>query len=198
MTKKKAQMKPVDYLAQGNLETSFYVVCNDKMILDNINHLMNGRGFMGVSDMAGRMHYMIDARKNVYSAVHHILQEVTEGVTVPAMSIAQTNEEIRQIFLSYKIDIRLIGGRLLRDVLFLTIKSPNILNSISKTLYPIIGKRSGLSIAQVERNIRYVIRKSSLEERGYKNVSAIRFLHDQLMENLLRIEEQEKFDDMQV
>ena len=192
MTKKKAQRKPVDYLAQGSLETSFYVVCNDKMILENINQLMSGRGYMGVSDMSGRMHYMIDARKNVYSAVHHILQEVTESVNIPSVSNSRTNEEIKRIFLSYNVDIGLIGGRLLRDVLFLSAKTPNILNTVSKTLYPIIGKRSGLSIAQVERDIRYVLRKSSLGDLGYKNVSAIRFLHDQLMEQLLHIAEKKK------
>ena len=194
MTKKKTKKKPVDCLNQGSLETSFYVVCSDKMILDNINHLMRSRGYMGVSDMTGRMHYMVDARKNVYSAVHHIIQEVTEKESIPVVTNVQMNEEIKDLFGFYKIDLRLIGGRLLRDILFLSIKTPTTLNHVTKTLYPLVGKRSGLSLLQVERDLRYVLRKSILEELGYRNVSAIRFLHDQLVEQLTKESTTQKFD----
>ena len=185
MSARKMKRVPVEYEIKENTETGFYVVCNDKMILDNINHLMKDRGFLGVSDMSGRMHYMIDARKNVYSAVHHILQEVTEGALIPSLTNREMKDEILVLFDMYQIDTKLIGGRLLRDVLFLTLRSPTLLHNISKSVYPAIAKRSGLSSTQVERDIRYAIHKSELSDEGFKNVTAIRFLHDCLTERIL-------------
>jgi len=63
------------YSLYPDKEVGFYVVCSDRMILDKINSMMKNRGFVGISDTAGRLHYMVDARFGVHSAVTILLRK---------------------------------------------------------------------------------------------------------------------------
>jgi hypothetical protein len=65
------------YSLSPDEEVGFYVVCSDRMILDSINSLMKNRGYIGISDTAGRLHYMVDARSGIRAAVNQLRRKRT-------------------------------------------------------------------------------------------------------------------------
>ena len=188
MQKKKIKEKSFEYPPyEKSTEPGFYIVCSDKMILENVDSLMRGRGYMGVTDIRGRIHYLVDGRKSLHAAVHQIIKEVDEEPILSKPLHAILDIGIESVFLRYGIDSHLLGGELLSTMLLLCARSPELLKGVSKNLYEVVGKRYHLSSVQVEKNVRYALRKSSLPEDSRKNVAALQFL---LKELLLRAEAQ--------
>ena len=161
-------------------EVGFYVVCSDRMILDNINSLMKNRGFIGISDTAGRLHYMVDARYGVHSAVNHITKEACRKMDYSSLSNACVLETVEEVLSQYKMDRGLLGTRIIRFILVQSLRDPSLMTTVSKRLYPLAGKEFGISGAQVERNLRYTLSRISLYEQGYRNVHIILHLYDEV------------------
>ncbi len=161
-------------------EVGFYVVCSDRMILDNINSLMKNRGFVGISDTAGRFHYMVDARFGVHSAVNHIAGEACRKMDYTSLSNARVLETVEEVIASYSMDRGLLGTRIIRFILMQSLRDPSLMTTVSKRLYPLAGKEFGISSSQVERNLRYTLSRISLYEQGYRNVHIIQHLHDEV------------------
>ena len=175
---------------RSNSGKGFYIVCNDKMILENVNTLLRGRGFLGMTDMEGRIHYLVDARKNVYSAVHRIVKEVDDESAAPVITNAMVLLGIEALFSRYSVDCRLTGGRILRSMLLRCARSPEYLSGVSNHLYPLVGKEFSLTSAQVERNVRYAIRKSGLPSAYSQNVAALKFLHENIFSWIIHKEKE--------
>ena len=167
-------------------KTGFYIVCNDRMILENVNYLMKGRGYVGVTDMRGRLNYMVDGRDNLYMAVHNIVREVGYEERIPAIPDSEIFEAIEEMAKLYDIDRGLVGAHLLRSMLVRCVRSPELLRGVSKKLYLQVSLEFDMSAIQVERNLRYVLIKSRLGEMGYRNVSALRFLYEHVLLRLVR------------
>ena len=161
-------------------EVGFYVVCSDRMILDNINSLMKNRGFVGISDTAGRFHYMVDARFGVHSAVNHIAGEACRKMDYTSLSNAHVLETVEEVISRYSMDRGLLGTRIIRFILMQSLRDPSLMTTVSKRLYPLAGKEFGISSSQVERNLRYTLSRISLYDKGYRNVHIIQHLHDEV------------------
>jgi two-component system response regulator (stage 0 sporulation protein A) len=66
-------------------------------------------------------------------------------------------ERISNIFIMVGIPAHIKGYQFLREAVRLTIESPEIINSITKQLYPSIAKRFSTTASKVERAIRHAI-----------------------------------------
>lgn len=167
-------------------EIGFYVVCSDRMILDNINSLMKNRGFVGISDTAGRLHYMVDARSSVYAAANHIAGEALRKIDCSAVSNSGVLEAVEEVMNRYALDRGLLGTRIVRFILIQSLRDPSLLTAVSKRLYPLAGREFGISGSQVERNLRYAFGRISLYQKGYRNVQIIQHMHDEAAAGLVR------------
>ena len=170
-------------------EVGFYVVCSDRMILENINSMMKNRGFVGISDTAGRIHYIVDARYSVHSAVKHIADEALRKVDYSSLSNSNLLDTVEEVLSRYEMDRGLLGTRLVRYILMQSLRDPSLLTVVSKRLYPLAGKEFGISGSQVERNLRYTLSRISLYKQGYRNVHIIQHTHDEAAAMLV-----ERFD----
>lgn len=77
----------------------------------------------------------------------------------PATSkhIRSLDEKIANLFISVGIPAHIKGYQFLREAIKMTIETPDIINSITKRLYPSIAERYQTSPSKVERAIRHAI-----------------------------------------
>lgn len=69
----------------------------------------------------------------------------------------QLEEKISNIFITVGIPAHIKGYQFLREAIKLAIENPEIINSITKKLYPTIADHFGTSASKVERAIRHAI-----------------------------------------
>lgn len=67
------------------------------------------------------------------------------------------DERIANLFISVGIPAHIKGYQFLREAIKMTIETPEIINSITKQLYPGIAQRYQTSASKVERAIRHAI-----------------------------------------
>lgn len=67
------------------------------------------------------------------------------------------DEKISNLFISVGIPAHIKGYQFLREAIKMTIETPDIINSITKRLYPSIAQRYQTSPSKVERAIRHAI-----------------------------------------
>ncbi len=72
-------------------------------------------------------------------------------------AVGSTDERISNIFLAIGIPPHIKGYGYLREGVKMAIDSPNIINSITKELYPKIGEKFSTTASKVERAIRHAI-----------------------------------------
>lgn len=69
----------------------------------------------------------------------------------------EVEEKITNIFITVGIPAHIKGYQFLREAIKLAMENPNIINSITKKLYPSIAERFDTSASKVERAIRHAI-----------------------------------------
>lgn len=74
-----------------------------------------------------------------------------------AKSANQIEEKITNIFITVGIPAHIKGYQFLREAIKLAIANPEIINSITKKLYPTIAEKYDTSASKVERAIRHAI-----------------------------------------
>lgn len=168
------------YPIRSEKEVGFYVVCSDRMILDNVNALLKKKGLVGISDTAGRIHYMVDARTNIYAAVNHITREALRKIDLSSLSNANILDATEETLSHHHLDRTLLGTRILRCILLQSVRDPSLLTIVSKRLYPLAAKEFGISTSQVERNLRYALGRTLLHQDGLRNVHIIQRLFDDI------------------
>ena len=75
----------------------------------------------------------------------------------PKKSFSSMDEKISNIFITVGIPAHIKGYQFLREAIKMTINSPDIINSITKKLYPNIATMFSTSASKVERAIRHAI-----------------------------------------
>ena len=96
-----------------------------------------------------------------------ILKERIEDVLKPETAqskmffnnktVNQIEEKITNIFITVGIPAHIKGYQFLREAIKLAIDNPEIINSITKKLYPTIAEKYDTSASKVERAIRHAI-----------------------------------------
>ncbi len=85
------------------------------------------------------------------------MRQITGKYTVPAVKSQSLDEKITGVFLTIGIPAHIKGYQYLREAIKLVIKNPDLINSITKELYPGIAERFDTSASKVERAIRHAI-----------------------------------------
>lgn len=108
----------------------------------------------------GVSYYMIKPidYKLLDTRINEILNSAN-GVPVPRRPIRnkQLEEKITNIFITVGIPAHIKGYQFLREAIKMAIDNPDIINSITKKLYPSIAERFETSSSKVERAIRHAI-----------------------------------------
>ncbi|MGN1227277.1 MAG: sporulation transcription factor Spo0A [Christensenellales bacterium] len=96
---------------------------------------------------------------NLAKRVEEALNEVKVMRIVPNTQNANKalDEKISYIFMTVGIPAHIKGYKFLREAIKLSIQDPNIINSITKKLYPSIAERFETTSSKVERAIRHAI-----------------------------------------
>lgn len=170
-------------------EFGFYIACDDRSILKCINSMLLDNGMVGLSDTEGKVHYLIDGRRGG----NYVLGRVKEKVLTlrePAPSDngyedAIVYRAIDSVMKRYGFMDTLSGTRILRYLLFRLYRDPKLLKSAVKCLYPLARAEFQMSPAQVERNLRYAIRKSPKLKEETRVIMILRKLHDKTIEEVL-------------
>ena len=171
-------------------EYGFYIACDDRAILKCVNTMLLNSGMVGLSDTEGKMHYMIDGRRGR----NYVLGKVKEKV-LPLREASPENSlyedaviyrAIDTIIRRYGFSETLMGTRILRVLLFRLYKDPKLLKCASKSLYPLAQPEFHISASQVERNLRYAIKKSTKLKDKTRVISVLHFLLDETMNEVVQ------------
>ena len=94
-------------------------------------------------------------------AAYRLLLDLASPQPTPKPAQPKRNrsldEKISNLFISVGIPAHIKGYQFLREAIKMTIENPDIINSITKRLYPSIAERYGTSASKVERAIRHAI-----------------------------------------
>lgn len=176
---------------QSEGKVSFFIAAYDQDYLRRIKSLMGNKGYVGVTDSAGRIHYIIDGRRGAGYAADMI--ERKTGLMMQALDMSKQNlmaqlpDVVNQCLANHQIRTDLKGYRYLRYLLLVSEADEKKLKPISKTLYPVVATHFQVSIVNVERDIRYLLSKSAFKASGTKPSAAICMLFDEVTQTLSAI-----------
>ena len=86
-----------------------------------------------------------------------VAADQTEATAYRARTNRTLDEKLSNIFITVGIPAHIKGYHYLREAVKLTIESPDVINSITKRLYPAVAARFATSPSKVERAIRHAI-----------------------------------------
>lgn len=139
----------LDKIKDNDIQTQVIVASsyvNDKLIASAVNK--------------GAAFFMVKPFENEALAAHmRKLFEPTyqEQRKFTSNNIRLLEERISNIFLSVGIPPHIKGYPYLREGVMLAVINPDIINNITKQLYPMIGDKFGTTPSKVERAIRHAI-----------------------------------------
>ena len=113
----------------------------------------------------GVMYYMIkpfDMKhllRRIYEVVDMVPQEggISMRKPAPAGQEQSMEEKLSSLFLTIGIPAHIKGYVFLREAIKMVVEQPDLINRITKELYPGIGKRFETTASKVERAIRHAI-----------------------------------------
>lgn len=131
---------------------------------------LTGEGFVQKAFNMGASYYMIKPinYELIESRILAIINDefVSDKAKTNELSLAQgfakpkskgLDEKITNIFITVGIPAHIKGYQFLREAIKMAIESPEIINSITKKLYPSIANKFDTSASKVERAIRHAI-----------------------------------------
>lgn len=116
-------------------------------------------GFVQKSMQYGASYFL--AKPFDYNTLLKVLSDFSMPRPIPLQTSTKKNksldEKIANLFISVGIPAHIKGYQFLREAIKMTIETPEIINSITKKLYPGIAERYQTSASKVERAIRHAI-----------------------------------------
>ena len=135
---------------------------NDENINTNIivHTSLSLNGFVNKAMQLGAKYYAIKpfSVQILFERIEDIINSVDtkQGVS-NAPILGKMEEKITNIFITVGIPAHIKGYQFLREAIKLAIANPEIINSITKKLYPTIAEKFSTSPSKVERAIRHAI-----------------------------------------
>lgn len=180
----------------SDIETGIYVVCSDRMLLNTINSMLRRKGIIGVADAEGKMHYLVDARRNpAYAAraINNLVFSEMEddeqggGPLGDQLSPQTVKAVIEETLTTYGFDLTLLGTKAMYIVIKKIALRDQTERLSTKQLFNIAAESLDVKYVHVERNIRYAIKKSGYDIDGVKSMTIIREMALQVRKRLERI-----------
>lgn len=174
-------------MAQAD-STGFYIAASDRDLLAKVTDLLKRKGGMvGVVDTAGRVHFLVDGRSNLYRATENIMSVADQIESFDARRPEHTPEQIDRavnaVLQAFGIPESLKGCLYLRYILTRLAKQPELVTPVSKTLYPDVARLYAVKVHQIDRVIRYATQQAGRAESNCKLIAA---MNRQLQETLER------------
>lgn len=124
---------------------------------------LSGEGFIQKAITMGVNYYMV--KPVDYTLLENRIVEVVRGdfisvkdePSITPVKTKQLDEKITNIFITVGIPAHIKGYQFLREAIKMAIDTPEIINSITKRLYPSIADKFETSASKVERAIRHAI-----------------------------------------
>lgn len=138
----------------GVLSNMDYSTCAKKPKIIVISQLVGEAFIMKAMDY-GASYYMLKPVKT--DILIDRIKELAEDSKQQRKVNKGMDEKIANIFLSVGIPAHIKGYQFLREAIKMAIDDPDIINSITKRLYPSIAKLYDTSASKVERAIRHAI-----------------------------------------
>lgn len=164
----------------------FYVAASDQEMLTQVSRLLSRSGYVGIMDTAGRIQYLVDGRRGppyaaqrIAESAGRLLGESRATYNIMCQSQAGATD---QVLASHGLRPELRGYRYLRYILMQACQNETLLRPICKTLYPAAASQFHVNCAQVERDIRYALKKSDFHQMGLSAAPAICRLHSEIMQ----------------
>lgn len=126
------------------------------IVLSALSH----QGFIQKAMMLGASYYMVKPYnkdvliKRVFDVFN---EEPQDSVLQDKKKVKNLEEKITNIFITVGIPAHIKGYQFLREAIKMAIENPEIINSITKKLYPSIAQKFETSSSKVERAIRHAI-----------------------------------------
>jgi len=154
-------------MRDGSSEVEMNVVCSDFSLLENINGMLSQNGVIGVRDGEGKIHYIIDGRRDRQGATH----TVTSLIQAPSGSEHEDYYDVcaKSVFLQYRMNFALVGTVILYDSIKRSIFHGREIPINMKEVYLDASDHLPLTFTQVERDVRYAIKRSDLAGNGTRN-----------------------------
>jgi len=180
----------------SDIETGIYVVCSDRMLLNTINSMLRRKGIIGVADAEGKMHYLVDARRNpAYAAraINNLVFSEMEddeqggGPLGDQLSPQTVKAVIEETLTTYGFDLTLLGTKAMYIVIKKIALRDQTERLSTKQLFNIAAESLDVKYVHVERNIRYAIKKSGYDIDGVKSMTIIREMALQVRKRMERI-----------
>ena len=124
---------------------------------------LSGEGFIQKAISMGVNYYMVKPvdytllESRIVEVVNGDFIGVREVQKVTPVKTKQLDEKITNIFITVGIPAHIKGYQFLREAIKMAIDTPEIINSITKKLYPSIADKFETSASKVERAIRHAI-----------------------------------------
>ncbi len=177
-------------------ETGIYVVCSDRSLMETINRMLKRQGIVGVTDTSGRTHYILDARFNPGSAARQITDFIKNyAITpmpqdeilpdTPIMPEKLINIVISETLRSYGFDLSLVGTKAIMVLIVILLKRENLSSLCAKEMFSMAADVLGYTYAQIERDIRYSVKKSQYYQFGSKSSNVVRCLTEEVRGKLV-------------
>lgn len=116
-------------------------------------------GFVSKAMNLGAKYYAIKpfSTKLLIERIQDVVKPQSVNEMLPSVNMGKMEEKITNIFITVGIPAHIKGYQFLREAIKLAIATPEIINSITKKLYPTIAKKYSTSASKVERAIRHAI-----------------------------------------
>lgn len=110
----------------------------------------------------GASYYLVKpfSVQSAMDRIQDLMRKKTDSakdITISHRKPITLEEKISEIFVSIGIPPHIKGYGYLREGIKMTILDPNVINSVTKELYPSIAKKFGTTASKVERAIRHAI-----------------------------------------
>ena len=173
-------------------ETGIYIACTDRSMLETINSMLGRKGLIGVSDAEGKFHYIVDGRKSSKRAASRIIEIVTANASMieDEMPDKQLTNILKSVLIFYDFDMTLIGTSAIFEIVRRMVIYRDLYFCAMRELYGFAGEILGLSYYQVERDIRYAVKRSSFYKEGIKTTMVLRRIADDVTIQLKEIKRQ--------
>ncbi|NLM19736.1 MAG: hypothetical protein GX217_06910 [Clostridiaceae bacterium] len=156
----------------------FSICSSNKELFLKFEQFLKKDGMIGIPDLQGNLHYIVDARKGFYTAYSKVKQttlelmeqklEQNENRIIVYEKIADT------LVKKYEFDRSLIGTKFISYMIVHCLLDKSLMVSLSKKLYPVIAKIFSSTVNKVCYSTRYTLRKVEILEKRQRQDKVIK------------------------
>lgn len=152
----------------------FSICSSNRELFLKFEEAFKKHGLIGVPDLQGNLHYLVDGRKGFPTAYNKVtnktLKLMEEKIEEQSTRTTDCEEIADYLINKYEFDRGLIGTKFLRYMIIYGLLDKSLLVSFSKKLYPAIADIFSSNSDKVCYSARYALRKLRDHEDEQRNL----------------------------